>query len=289
MAHTARRVHPPKPVEKFAEVQKKGHAPGAVGGQAVRPQFATRAQAELLDVLGWRIAASPRRERERHASLKCCFVLRDARKEEAAFGYTGMTVPLDMKNPSLRMAQSRVERFLSLLGEDRGVLLQNVPLFAFGGRRKDRIAVFGGWRFQKGAWKPFLFGPDGLAGVAAQDTLFAQDVAPHHMAEVCGHATEAVMPWIAKLGRTIQSFGQYEAASDQAPVPGPDLKGVRVVSHAAGWLAARVDRSPETIPTRKVFCNAPFRQPDTAANTALDFGSDEFRFHQFGMNRGTKT
>jgi hypothetical protein len=122
--------------------------------------------------------------------------------------------------------------------------------------------------------------------------LFAGDAAPHHMAEVCGHATETVMPWIAKLVQTIQSFGQYEAVADEAPEPGPDFEGVRIVSHASGWLAARADRSPETIPARQVFCNALFRQPDTAAtaaNAALDFGSDEFRFHQFGMNRGAET
>ncbi len=279
MAHrgvsVAMRVHPSLQVEKFVEAEKKDHAPIAVSGQAARLRFATRAQAQLLDILGWRIAASPRREVEHHASLQCCFVLREGGKEVAAFGYTGMTAPSDMEDPSLRMAQSRVERTLSLLGEDRGVLIQNEPLFAFGGQRKDRIAVFAGWRFQGGSWKPFLFGPDGLARVAAQDTLFAGDTVPHHMAEVCGHATKTVMPWIANLARTIQSFGQYEASADEAPVPGLDFEGVRIVSHASGWLSAREDQSPKTTPVRQVFCNAPFRQPGTAGQNATEITTDE--------------
>jgi hypothetical protein len=285
----ATREHPPQPVENSAAAETQAQRPGIFDGQVTCPAFATRAQAQLLDALGWQIAVSPRREVERHAPLQCCFILRDGRRDEAVFGYTNQTAPLDMNAPVLRDAQSRVERFLSLLGEDRGILLQNMPLFAFGERRPDQIVVFGGWRFHSGIWKPFFLGPDGLGGVAAQDTLFARGTAPHHMAEICGHSAKAVMPWIAGVVRAIETLGGREAEADQAVVPGLDFDGLQVMSSTSGWHKARTCRPPEVTNVHQSYSKTPlFRHTGAAAATASwDSGADVFRFHQFGMNRRT--
>ena len=165
----------PHPANEYVVVENKARVPDA--HRALRPAFATQGHARLLDILGWQIEPSPRREEERHAPAQCCFVLQDGRREEAAFGYTGLTLPQDTGDAALREAQRRVERFLALLGEDRGVLFQNVPLLAFAGHRRERVAIFGGWRFTRGDWKPFFLGPDGLGGVAAQETFFSSGTA----------------------------------------------------------------------------------------------------------------
>lgn len=295
MAHrgvsVAMQGHQTQPVSDFSAEKKQTREVGVLDRKAARPSFATRAQAQLLDALGWQIAASPRRDAESHASLQCCFVLRDGRREEAVFGYTGQTAPLDLNDPMLRAAQSRIGYFLSFLGEDRGVLLQNTPLFAFGGGRRDRIAVFGGWRFQSGVWKPFLLGPDGLGGVAAQDTLFDRDTAPHHVAEICGHSTETVMPWIANLVQAIETLGPCEAEVDQAAESGLDFDGLQIAASASGWLSARTRRSPKISPVRQIYSTAPvFRHTDAVVSKPFwEPGGDEFQFHQFGMNRISRT
>lgn len=198
-----------------------------------RPAFATRAHARLLDALGWKVADSPRRETKSHPPLQCCFVLRDGMREEAAFGYTGLTGPLDTDDACLRAARTRVERFLSILGEDRGVLLQNEPLLAFG-RNGDRVAVFGGWRFLKGVWKPFVLGPDGLGGVAAQEMLFESGTAPQHMAEICGSAAATALPRIAETLRAIRTLEAGRGAGTD------DVAVLRFRPHGSGWFSARL-------------------------------------------------
>ena len=256
-------------------------------------QFATRAYARFLSALGWQLPALPRHEMEYHAPHQCCFVLRVGDSEEAAFGYTAVTMPDDAHCASLTQAKAHVERFLGKLGEDRGLLFQNTPLFAFAGRRRDRIAVFGGWRFRHGAWTPFLLGPDGLAGVAGQDMLFAHGTAPHHMAEVCGHDSQDVIPRIADLVRAIEASGRNGTVRDGAGTSGSARGYVQIMPHAGGWFTARLGglKAGNQLAFRRAPAAAvaisPAQNKDTvpANDTLRAFGEDEFRFYEFGADR----
>lgn len=265
----------------------------APGPDEARDLFATRAYAAFLDTLGWQLPASSRHEMEHHAPLQCCFVLRDGTREEAAFGYTAVTMPGDTGCPALARAKSHVERFLARLGEDSGLLFQNTPVFAFAGRRRDRIAVFGGWRVRRGTWAPFLLGPDGLGGIAGQEMLFAGGTKPHHMAEVCGHEARAVMPRITDLTHAIDACGQGGDAETSRPVRAP----VQIVPLAGGWFTARPDVSGAGNPVVFRRAAAVAARPEVApkvvpevatlptGDTLRAFGEDEFRFHEFGADR----
>ena len=282
---------------RFMTAEKNGRRSDLLRAPVLRTAFATRAQARLLVALGWRLSAWSRHEMESQAPLQCCFVLRDGSREEAGFGYTAVTMPDDANCPTLGKAKSHVERFLARLGEDSGVLVQNTPLFAFGGRRRERVAVFGGWRFRRGAWTPFLLGPNGLSGVADQDVLFARGTAPHHMAEVCGHASQAIMPRIANLARVVETLGQSKARIDGVGKSEPDSGELQIEPYAAGWFMARPGRPGATAPVLPDARSVSVLEPThvtTAGQTtatALDndalkaFGSDEFRFHEFGVHR----
>lgn len=282
------------------------------GAAAVAPHaaFATRAQAALLDGLGWRITASARRDEAYHAPLRCCLVLRDGAREEAAFGYTGLTAPLDGENPTLRAAQIRVERFLAQLGEDSGVLLQNTPLIAFGGKRRDRVAVFGGWRFHDRVWRPFMLAPDGLGGVGIQNTFFEAQTAPHHMAEVFGAPADLILPKISDL---VAAIADYDPKTGGAT--GKVAPGLRIVPHQAGWSVARSGTAAALMPLRLKNGKIPAKtstgksrqnsrsEPQTArpayargvdgaplnplAPSALpwEIGEDEFRFRHLQMEQ----
>lgn len=277
---------------------------GALGQDAriARPAFATRAQARLLDVLGWKIAESPRREERRHAPLQCCFVLRDGAREEAAFGYTGLTAPHETDDAGLLAARVRVERFLSMLGEDRGLLLQNEPLLAFG-RGGDRVAIFGGWRFVKGRWTPFLLGPDGLGGVTAQEVLFESGTGPQDMAEICGCAADTALPGLAGLIGEIRAL---EAGQDTGR-GAEDSAVLRFRPHGSGWFRARLDPPPSRAGSTPLLLPIPRWRGAEAGESgaatpaadlpggagdhkvpygvAWDTGSDEFRFHGAGEVR----
>lgn len=329
----ARQVHAPQPIIKVTAARSADRPHDLAGEQGAQPAFATRAYARLLDAIGWRISPSRRRELESHAALKCCFVLRDGRREEAAFGYTATTVPQDRGRATLRAAQARVEHLLTFLEEDRGVLLRNMPLLAFGGPRRDRIALFGGWRFRGGAWQPFLLGPGGLAEVAAQETLFAGNTAPHDMAKIYGHDATKILPRIADLARAVEALCDLEVSGTK---PIASLGGLQIVPEGSGWFSARSGRPAHITPIHPDVSKAPvFRHrhsaPSTGGSTPLPGNSpmfthsvpstgastpapgtgpmfrhkrsdrelpesagsgywatdaDEFRFHEFGMDRG---
>ncbi|MEO0863152.1 MAG: hypothetical protein AAFY39_00965 [Pseudomonadota bacterium] len=263
--------------------------PGPLRTPEVRDVFATRAYAQFLSALGWQLPTLSRHEMEHHAPLQCCFVLRDGDREEAAFGYTAVTMPDDTNCPGLAKARSHIERFLARLGEDSGLLFQNTPVFAFAGRRRDRIAVFGGWRIRRGTWTPFLLGPDGLGGLAGQEMLFARGTAPHHMAEVCGHEVRTVMPRITDLTHAIDAFGQNDKARDAAETPEPARRPVQIVPLAGGWFTARPDVSGTGNPVVFKRARAVAARPKVAtvppSDTLQAFGEDEFRFHEFGADR----
>lgn len=315
----AMRVHSPQPIAEFAQAVEEAadRRLHLVGGQATRPAFATRAHARLLHVLGWRVTPSHRQGAESHAPLKCCFVVRDGRREEAAFGYTATTVPQDADSPDLRAAQARVERLLAFLGEDRGVLLRNKPLFAFDGHCRDRIALFGGWRFQGGAWKPFLLGPSGLGGVVAQETLFARDAEPQDMARIYGHDTGKILPRVTDLVRAIEALNPGDVGEGAAAKPAAASGRLQIVPEAGGWFTAGSARPADVTQIHPGAAEAPvfrhaahpaaalspaadedpmfpmFRHaqshaasPVSTGNRYWDTEADEFRFHEFGMHRG---
>lgn len=259
------RLDQPQPADAFTASGHDVHKPDSGNWRAALPAFATRAQARLLDALGWRLSASPRRESDWHEPLQCCFILRDGRREEAAFGYTAMTAPDDTDCPNLRMAKSRVECHLAWLGEDSGVLVQNRPVFAFCERRRDRIVLFGGWRRRRGTWTPFLLGPEGLAGVDGQDLLFARGTDPHHMVEICGHATRDVAPRIVELVHAINSLDQRGDGAGDAAGPVPDFDELRIEPLFSGWFTARVGKPAGVTPIRPVENSVPvFRHTETA-------------------------
>lgn len=285
-------THAPHGSAQAAPAESDICKPGPLRLAQPRSQFKTRAYAQFLGALGWQLPALPRHEMEYHAPQQCCFVLRVGDSEQAAFGYTAVTMPDDAHCASLAKAKLHVERFLTSLGEDRGLLFQNSPLFAFAGRRRDRIAVFGGWRFQRGAWTPFLLGPDGLDGVTNQEVLFVRGTAPHHMAEVCGHDAQAVMPRIADLVRAIETPGQDDAARGVDGTYGAARGYVQNVPHAGGWFTARLGGlgagNPHTLRRTKAVPVATAGQPCAAVpanDTLRAFEEDEFRFHEFGADR----
>ncbi len=267
-------------------------------GTTVRPSraFATQEQVRLLEALGWQISTLPQSDMARHAPLQCCFLLRDGSREEAAFGYTAVTAPRDDHCPSLRMAKLRVERFLAWLGVDSGVLLQNTPVFAFGGRRRDRVAVFGGWRFSRGTWSPFLLGPDGLGGVGRQDMLFARDTDPYHMAEVCGHSAQKIGPHLAGLMQAIEELRLGDGASRSASPSAPDFETMDIKPIASGWFVGGPGLSADVVligdtgriaaRPRHAVEHGQAGAVTTARRTHWTFGEDEFRFHEFGADRG---
>lgn len=251
-----------------------------------RGAFATLAYVRLLDALGWTLSASVRHETERHAPLQCCIIARDGRREVAAFGYTSLTVPNDIGCAALVRAKSYVEWFLDRLGEDRGLLLQNMPLIAFGGARKDKIAVFGGWQFWRGVWAPFLLGSDGLAGVFDQGMLFADNTAPHYMAEIHGHASEAFMPRIMDLVSAIEALDRNEAEDAAAPSP-RHWQGTLKIEHIeAGWFTAQtVQPDARNVSMFKHTHQSIVGQMTGAVSESSPFEVDEFRFHKFGVGR----
>lgn len=253
-----------------------------------RSAFATRAYARLLDVLGWDVVPSPRRDAETHAPGQFCFVLRNGRHEELAFGYTGLTLPLDLDDAGLRAACRGVERFLARLGEDRGVLFQNTPLLAFAGHRRDRIAIFGGWRFECGHWKPFVLGPEGLGGIAAQDVLFASGTRPCDLAEVCGHRSADVGARLSDLMGALESLDRRDE-NRRAPVARRRTHArLRMVPIAAGWSTAVIERSPMTTTLVPHGGRGTARRHlaiDNPTNINWESDSDEFRFHQYGADR----
>ena len=109
------------------------------------------------------------------------------------------------------------------------------------------------------------------------------------MAEVYGHSAKAVMPWIANVVRSIEMLERRNAEVDEIAVPGLDTDGLRIIPNASGWFMARTCRSPQVAPIRQAVCNTPsFRHASTAmTKISWDYGADEFRFHQFGMDRST--
>ncbi|WP_172300505.1 hypothetical protein [Pseudoruegeria sp. HB172150] len=248
-----------------------------------RTAFTTRAMASLLDSLGWEVAESPRRETEMHLPQQCCFILRDGEREEAAFGYSGLTLPQNADDPGLRAAQRRVERFLGMLGEEQGVLLQNVPLMALSGRRRNLVGVFGGWRFDRGTWAPFLLGPDGLGGAPAQAALFRAGVDPSHLADICGHGVNRAIPAIAGVATALSAVDRMAKGQKPAAVD-TYLQRLRVVSHAEGW-SKPADDGAEYGPTRLAAGygrRADKDGKDTPGSWEPD--GDEFRFHSYGAD-----
>jgi hypothetical protein len=149
---------------------------------ADRTYFTTRAYAALLDMLGWQVADTPRRQMDLHAPGQCCFVLQSGTRQEAAFGFSGLVATTDRANPALRKAQIQVEWCLSQLVEHRGVLVQNIPLLAVTGHKNCQLAIFGGWRFCAGQWMPFVLGPGGLSDVPAQELLAVTNARPGYYA-----------------------------------------------------------------------------------------------------------
>ncbi len=279
-----------------------------------KPVFATAATAQLFDALGWRVVASSRSGTTYHKPMRCCFVVDGGGRQEAAFGYTGVTAPLDGENPALASAQIRVERFLHHLGEDSGILVQNTPLIAFGGPRRNRLVVFGGWRFHDRYWRPFVLSPEGLGGVSIQTTFFEAQTAPHHLAEIFGVASDKALPKVTEVVRAIESYRgpdygsvQQAEATSQA---GPRLAaGVRIVPFADGWSIAQpgapaaLTRLPRQAPSR-----ASDAKPEAASEKPLvletkhrphkgplnplapngvpwELGEDEFRFRHRQSDR----
>lgn len=243
----------------------------------LRPAFSTRAYARLLDGLGWNVDASARRETEWHRPGRFCFVLRDGPREEVAFGYTGLTLPQDAAAPELRAAQRWVERFLDRLGEERGVLLQNVPLLAFSGHRRDRMALFGGWRFNRGQWKPFLLGPGGLGGVSAQEALFTSKAKPSDLALACGHPVEQVL---SRLGQLVVRLETLDRIDDIHRTAKGQPVRLRIVPFGAGWSIAR----PNVMETDEK--PTPLRLKGWAGSASRwDPDADDFRFARAGGAR----
>lgn len=291
--------------------------------QTARPGFATRSHAALLEAMGWQVAPSTRRERAYHPALNCCFILRDGSREEAAFGYTGLTAPGNAADPALRSAQMRVERFLDRLGERSGVLLQNTPLVAFGGKRRDRVVVFGGWRFHDAVWRPFLLSPEGLGGVAIQAPFFAAGTAPQALAEVCGAPADTVLPRVTDIVGAMSALdadpalAALEQPNRQGPLEDdPEIAawtkalakvsareralartgaGLRIVPFADGWSVAQPGLAAVPMPLRRRNAG-PARPgsenrlrltPLTPQALLLDIGEDEFRFR--GYDAGLET
>lgn len=258
---------------------------GAVSGNA----FATRAHVALLRALGWHLAASPRHDADHHAPLHCCCLIQDGRRDEAAFAYTGLTMPGDRDCPSLIAAKSHVQWFLNRIDEDHGLLLQNQPLFAFGGEGRQRMAVFGGWRFQRGAWAPFLLGPEGLGGVDRQRDLFASNTAPHHMVDICGHPTKTVMPHISGLVRAIEALNQPVADEIDGCAAPEVLGALRIAHHAAGWFTAQPSPAGAVKMPNFRHKNEPVVGQSNAKEQKTEpfdvFGTDEFRFRKIGADR----
>ncbi|MEM6374668.1 MAG: hypothetical protein AAF672_01560 [Pseudomonadota bacterium] len=255
------------------------------------PAFATAAYTRLLDAVGWHVVASPRRDQAYHTPQRCCFVLRDGSREEAAFGYTSITAPLDGQNPTLVAAQIRVERFLRNLGESSGLLVQNTPLIAFGGKRRERVAVFGGWRLHQGYWRPFLLAPDGLGGIAIQNSFFDACTAPHHLAEIFGAPSESVLPKIADLTSAIADFGVTALTQNVVP-------GLRIAPFADGWSLPQPGTSASLRPLQphpaenETVSNAYPRRVNGGPLRPLTPATgpwqteDEFRFHHLWAKQG---
>ena len=232
---------------KVSSVLAKAYSETPTSAKLSRPArsvktstFATAAQLELLNALGWRGAAVLRGASDTHASLKCCFEIHDGSEAIAAFGYTAMTLPLASGCPQLRRAKSRVVRVLDRVSYNRGLLIQNRPLVAFSGRDKARVAVFGGWYLKRRQWSPFLFGPDGLSGLDRQQALFSSATSPTHMADIYGHDTAQAMPQIARLMRNVAMLGTDIGVSKLGKrLPAPHCRDAMLVSVGSGWFQVR--------------------------------------------------
>lgn len=235
-------------------------------------RFATSAAADFLEDLGWQVSAGPRRECRSHPALACCMILFDGRREEAAFGFDGLALPQDPGNTRLAAAFAHVEGVLQRLGEARGVLLAALPLVAPAQSGMERLAVFGGWRFEAGLWRPFLIAPGGLGAVPAQAMLFDTGTQPSHMAEVAGQPGGQVLPALGRLVRAVA------ALRGEAEAPGH----LRLAPYAGGWshfVAAERSVVPITPKPAKRR-----RRPKVKAAALMpwDPASDEFRFRGRG-------
>lgn len=240
------------PVGKVTETDEE-----ACPALTPRQAFASCAHAQFLEELGWRVVPF-RFALTAHPPASCCFVLRDDCQAEAAFGFTGLAGPSDVKNPHLRGAKAQVEASLAELGESRGLLLQNTPIFAFGGQRRERLAIFGGWRVEDGNWEPFLLGPKGLGETAAHAPLFATGTVPARMAEVAGHLTDRVLPRVHKLAMAIETLGK----------PAQETR-LQIEPFVSGWYLARAVAAVNV---------APFGPTRAASNSPWGPEADEFRF-----------
>lgn len=267
-------------------------------------KIATRGQSRLLDALGWAHKVMAARDPDVHDALRCWCILRNGAHGEAVFGYAGVKTPQDTDDRDLKMAQAKVALFLDQIDEEVGVLLQNRPVFAFSPGARDRIAIFGGWRFDRGVWQPFLLGPGGLEHVASQAPLFTPDNAPFHLADICGYPSDRVLPHLVGLIR----------AADEAA--GKTVSGVTserpvrllVTPHEGGWFTGALEaaapartrpspvrgasaKSPKAqplvlSPSHKVASSGPETEgPETGRPSDWDPDADQFRFHGYGAER----
>ncbi|MEL6914727.1 MAG: hypothetical protein AAFP13_09500 [Pseudomonadota bacterium] len=255
----------------------------AAAVNTARTAFATRDHAAFLRAFGWHIPATPRHDSLHHAPGRCCLVLRNAHAEEAAFGFTGLALPHDTSCRSLAAAKAGVADILHRLGEDRGLLLQNRPLLAFGGRRRDQVLLFGGWRFRQGTWRPFVLGPGGLAGLDDQERAFDSHASPSDLAEAYGRPTAIVMPHVTKLVNAIDQLAVRMAGSED---PGDRQRHVRLEAQGDGWFAATPGARRRVIYplARAVPADAgpvARTQRDSVAEDILrHFGEDELKFRK---------
>lgn len=249
-----------------------------------RIAFSTRAYAQFLEALGWQLAASIRHDVEQHARLQFCLLLQDGQRQEAGFGYTGLTAPHDVSCPDLARAKVRIERVLGRIDAQSGVLFQNTPLFAFDSHRKDRMAIFGGWRFHQGAWSPFLVAPGGFCVVGDQGLFFDSASKPSVLAAICGHNARDVMPHASALVRAVENIDRPREASSAKLAADP----LRFEPFKGGWFVGRIrphgeDTSTWSSHAKALSVASGSPQP---LESVFDAECDTFRFRTFGSEGG---